>query len=161
MTDIASVPALADNLIAKESWAAKTVRFFRTKPMGAIGLLIVLWFIVMGVFAEEIAPYDPLFISYEQLLSAPSWAHWLGTDDFGRDVLSRIADHSINRIEELLPWKIAPSVPAASATVPAVLPRTRSRSFTTTRYRNSTENALATTDPMFIRSPMSPGSGNM
>jgi peptide/nickel transport system permease protein len=90
MTDVTSGIAVADNLAAKESFAAKTVRFFRTKPMGTAGLLIVLLFIFMALFAEEVAPYDPLFIAYDKLLSAPSWSHWLGTDDFGRDVLSRI-----------------------------------------------------------------------
>jgi peptide/nickel transport system permease protein len=40
--------------------------------------------------AQWVAPYDPLTVDYSAQLAAPSWQHWLGTDSFGRDVLSRI-----------------------------------------------------------------------
>jgi peptide/nickel transport system permease protein len=90
MTDITSGVPIADNLAAKESWITHVVRFFRTKPLGAIGLVVVLIFIFTAIFAKQVAPYDPLYISYDQLLSRPSWQHLLGTDEFGRDLLSRI-----------------------------------------------------------------------
>ena len=90
MTDITSGVPIADNLAAKESWVTHVVRFFRTKPLGAIGLVVVLIFIFTAIFAQQVAPYDPLYISYDQLLSRPSWHHLLGTDEFGRDLLSRI-----------------------------------------------------------------------
>jgi peptide/nickel transport system permease protein len=90
MTDVTSGASIADNLAQQESWLIKLVRFFRTKPLGSIGLVVVVAFIFMAVFAEEVAPYDPLYISYENLLAPPSMQHLLGTDDFGRDLLSRI-----------------------------------------------------------------------
>jgi peptide/nickel transport system permease protein len=54
------------------------------------GLFVVLLFIVLAVFAPLITPYDPIATSFAQVRKAPSWAHWLGTDEVGRDVLSRI-----------------------------------------------------------------------
>src|SRR4029077_15126630 len=54
------------------------------------GLIVVLLFITLAVFAPLIAPYDPTATSFTQVRKAPSWAHWLGTDEVGRDVLSRI-----------------------------------------------------------------------
>jgi peptide/nickel transport system permease protein len=71
------------------AWAA-SVRFFRTKPLGAAGLVVVLGYLLVAAVAPQIAPYDPLEIRYESMLAAPSWTHWMGTDSFGRDVLSRI-----------------------------------------------------------------------
>jgi peptide/nickel transport system permease protein len=90
MTDLTSGAPVADNLAEQETFAARTVQFFRTKPLGAIGLVVVLACIVVAIFAEQIAPRDPLEISYENLLSAPSAQYMLGTDEFGRDLLSRI-----------------------------------------------------------------------
>ena len=43
-----------------------------------------------GMFAERVAPYDPLEIDFAAMLAPPSGDHWLGTDTFGRDMLSRI-----------------------------------------------------------------------
>ena len=48
---------------------------------------IILVVIIIGLFYT---PYDPLKINLENTFSAPSWSHWLGTDQFGRDILSRI-----------------------------------------------------------------------
>ena len=70
-------------------WAA--VRdFARRRTLGAIGAAVVLGMIVVGVLAEPLAPYDPLAVDFGAMLAAPSTAHWLGTDAFGRDVLSRL-----------------------------------------------------------------------
>ena len=53
---------------------------------GAFVLLLV----VMAVFAPLLAPYDPYAQDLLARLQPPSSAHWLGTDDYGRDVLSRL-----------------------------------------------------------------------
>jgi peptide/nickel transport system permease protein len=53
-------------------------------------LIILLTVILLAVFAPLIAPYDPLDINTRNTLAAPSRAHWFGTDDLGRDVLSRV-----------------------------------------------------------------------
>lgn len=64
--------------------------FIRSQPTGAAGLVVILALFFAGMFAELVAPYDPLALDYEAMLAAPSWAHWMGTDAFGRDVFSRI-----------------------------------------------------------------------
>ena len=75
---------------ARRRWLAEIGDFCRRRPLGAIGAAIVIVNILVGVGAEVIAPYDPLATDYGAMLAAPSAAHWLGTDAFGRDVLSRI-----------------------------------------------------------------------
>ena len=59
-------------------------------PMGLLGLALVLLMVICGLFADWIAPYEPLKIAIRERLADPSWAHWLGTDQLGRDVLSRV-----------------------------------------------------------------------
>ncbi|MGE3148058.1 MAG: ABC transporter permease [Pseudorhodoplanes sp.] len=54
------------------------------------GLIIVILMTGMGIFAPLVAPYDPNAIDYRSLLAAPSSRHLLGTDDLGRDILSRV-----------------------------------------------------------------------
>ncbi|MGZ5072791.1 MAG: ABC transporter permease, partial [Usitatibacter sp.] len=55
-----------------------------------VGLALVAFFVAIAVFAPWIAPYDPLATSWSAVRKAPSMAHWFGTDDIGRDVLSRV-----------------------------------------------------------------------
>jgi len=64
--------------------------FMTQQPLGAAGLVIILLMGVCAAFAQWVAPYDPLTVDYAAMLAAPSAEHWLGTDSFGRDVLSRI-----------------------------------------------------------------------
>lgn len=66
------------------------LQFIVQQPLGALGLLVIIVMMVAGLFAKHVAPYDPLAIDYGAMLARPSWEHWLGTDAFGRDVLSRI-----------------------------------------------------------------------
>jgi peptide/nickel transport system permease protein len=55
----------------------------------AIGIAILAAFILMAFFPGLFAPYDPLAFDYQAIMHAPDWAHPFGTDNFGRDVLSR------------------------------------------------------------------------
>jgi peptide/nickel transport system permease protein len=64
--------------------------FCRREPLGAFGMAIVIIMAVAGFSAELIAPYSPTANDFASMTEAPSWAHWLGTDQFGRDLLSRI-----------------------------------------------------------------------
>ncbi len=64
-------------------------RLWRDKPLGAVGGLVLLVFVVVGVFADFIAPFDFNEIAPLERMQAPSAAHWFGTDNLGRDVLSR------------------------------------------------------------------------
>ncbi|MDQ3657293.1 MAG: ABC transporter permease [Chloroflexota bacterium] len=65
-------------------------RFLRASPVGAISLLILLGALVIAVMADRIAPYDPLVANFIAIGKPPSAEHLLGTDQLGRDVLSRI-----------------------------------------------------------------------
>src|SRR6266550_4626474 len=71
-------------------WLAVVGEFCRKRPLGALGAAVVLVNILVGVGANVMAPYDPLATDYGAMLARPSATHWLGTDAFGRDVLSRI-----------------------------------------------------------------------
>ena len=63
-------------------------RIFR-HPMGRVGASLVLAFAVIAIFTPLIAPYDPALQDFDELMP-PDPSHWLGTDQFGRDVLSRV-----------------------------------------------------------------------
>jgi len=66
------------------------VRALLRDPMGALGLTLVLAFTAMALFAPWLAPYDPLHISVPDKFRTPDLSHWAGTDQLGRDLLSRI-----------------------------------------------------------------------
>jgi len=68
----------------------KIIRFAVAQPLGAAGLVTVLVMAIAGALAPYIAPYDPVAISFGDMLAPPSWEHPFGTDNFGRDILSRI-----------------------------------------------------------------------
>jgi peptide/nickel transport system permease protein len=57
---------------------------------GVAGFAVVAIFIVLALLAPWLAPYDPIEASWSAIRQAPSAAHWFGTDDIGRDVLSRV-----------------------------------------------------------------------
>jgi peptide/nickel transport system permease protein len=63
-----------------------------------IAFVVVVLFILVAVFAPWLAPYDPLRQSMVAINRMPSWEHWLGTDQFGRDVLSRMIHGSRNSL---------------------------------------------------------------
>jgi peptide/nickel transport system permease protein len=83
-TTAAAVAASEEN-----PWA-RAWRRLRRRKGAMVGLAIVALFVVVAVFAPLIAPYDPIATSWSAVRKAPSWAHWLGTDEVGRDILSRI-----------------------------------------------------------------------
>jgi peptide/nickel transport system permease protein len=60
------------------------------RPAAIVGLVVVATFIVAALAAPWIAPYDPIATSFSAVRKAPSAAHWFGTDEIGRDVLSRV-----------------------------------------------------------------------
>jgi peptide/nickel transport system permease protein len=66
------------------------LQFMQQQPLGAAGLAFIVLMAICAVFAPWVAPYDPLQVDYGGMLAAPSPEHWLGTDSFGRDVLSRV-----------------------------------------------------------------------
>ncbi|WP_447903424.1 ABC transporter permease [Pseudomonas serbica] len=66
-------------------------RLCRT-PQGLLSLFLLAMLAFAAVFGQWLAPYDPEAINYASRFAPPSAAHWLGADQFGRDVLSRILD---------------------------------------------------------------------
>ena len=68
----------------------RLVRFMRSSPTGAISLVIWIVLILVAIFASQLAPYDPIEADFAAVRSSPSAAHMLGTDNLGRDLLSRI-----------------------------------------------------------------------
>ena len=66
----------------------------RSKPLGLTSAAVLVLFVLTAVFAEVLAPYDPLATQPEIRLSPPSQSHPFGTDDIGRDVLSRVVHGS-------------------------------------------------------------------
>ena len=62
----------------------------RHNPLAAIGVVLVILLLLCAIFAPWIAPQDPAGINLPTRLSPPSRAHWFGTDELGRDILSRI-----------------------------------------------------------------------
>ncbi len=63
---------------------------FRQRPAAMLGLVVIVLFLAAAIAAPLIAPYDPAQQSYTVIRKAPSALHWFGTDENGRDVLSRV-----------------------------------------------------------------------
>jgi peptide/nickel transport system permease protein len=85
-----TVDELTQGLAPRGRWSTAVRNFVRQRPLGAIGASIVLVMVFTAATAGLLAPYDPLETDYAAMLGAPDATHWLGTDAFGRDVLSRI-----------------------------------------------------------------------
>ncbi|MBM3600325.1 MAG: ABC transporter permease [Alphaproteobacteria bacterium] len=66
------------------------LQFVVQQPLGSAGLVVIIAMILAAAFAGYVAPYDPVAVDFGAMLAPPSIDHWLGTDSFGRDVLSRI-----------------------------------------------------------------------
>ena len=75
--------------IQKEKWRTSFLTLTQNKA-AVVGGFIILFYILMMIFASFIAPYDPFDVSLEDKLTPPSAEHWMGTDDKGRDIFSRI-----------------------------------------------------------------------
>jgi len=83
--------ALADDaVLAPRGIFAVSWSFLQRQPVGSIGMVLVLIFGLAGLAADWLAPYNPTANDFSAMTEAPSWAHWLGTDQLGRDLLSRI-----------------------------------------------------------------------
>ncbi|MBI2219180.1 MAG: ABC transporter permease [Candidatus Rokubacteria bacterium] len=83
VTDLEEVPR-------RSRGQAAVADFCRRRPLGAIAAAAILLMVAVALAAPLIAPYDPVAVNFGAMLDAPSAAHWLGTDSFGRDVLSRL-----------------------------------------------------------------------
>ena len=76
--------------LQRQPWYQAAWALLRKQPLAAFGGLLVLSFVLMAIFAEYIAPHHPEMIDFENMLTAPDGVYLLGTDQFGRDLLSRL-----------------------------------------------------------------------
>jgi peptide/nickel transport system permease protein len=74
----------------RATWIAALLDFAQRRTLGAIGMVVILVMVVTALLAGVIAPHDPLETSFLEQLKPPGAGHLLGTDAFGRDVLSRL-----------------------------------------------------------------------
>jgi ABC-type dipeptide/oligopeptide/nickel transport system permease subunit len=74
----------------RASSMALASRRFMQQRTAVIALVFIILEILMAIFAPWIAPYDPQYSDYAATYQPPSREHWMGTDDLGRDVLSRV-----------------------------------------------------------------------
>src|SRR3989442_15216568 len=71
-------------------WLAATREFCRVRTLGAVGAAVIVVMFAVALLAPVLSSYDPEAGDFGAMLARPSLAHWLGTDSFGRDVLSRL-----------------------------------------------------------------------
>src|SRR3954447_13620693 len=97
MTEHAAPVASPEQTRAARAEADATLSGLRTKPavrrmslMTSVAVCVVVLVCLLAIFADFVAPYDPLEGNYSVVRQAPSAAHLFGTDDVGRDVLSRL-----------------------------------------------------------------------
>jgi len=75
--------------MASTTWTT-TIALGRSNRLAATGMVLVALFVVLAIFAPWIAPQDPAYINLPSRLQPPTSAHWFGTDELGRDILSRV-----------------------------------------------------------------------
>jgi peptide/nickel transport system permease protein len=85
-----SVAALYDDIVERPSWGKRLRTTIRKQPLGFAGALIVFGMIFSAAFAPWITNFDPVANAFEHQLTAPNSTFWLGTDQFGRDLFTRI-----------------------------------------------------------------------
>jgi peptide/nickel transport system permease protein len=81
------IVSLSDEL---ESPAQRALRRLFARKGAVAGLIVIAAFILLAVFAPLIVPFDPVATSWTLVRKPPSALHWFGTDDLGRDILSRV-----------------------------------------------------------------------
>ncbi len=92
MAVVSEVPVEAglEVLAPAKPWHAVAIDLTRRYPLGTGGAVIVVVMIVLAVFADVLSPYDPEENAFEFMLTPPGYQFWMGTDQFGRDILTRL-----------------------------------------------------------------------
>ena len=89
---VSATPDLALPRVGSEGWgrAVALARRFARSPNAVVGLTLFVGLLLMAALAPVVAPYDPIAINVRERLQPPSLTHLFGTDDFGRDIFSRV-----------------------------------------------------------------------
>ena len=87
---VATDAFVTDEVFERPPLKTRLWAIVRAQPLGIAGAFIVLVMVVSALFAPWIAPYDPELNDFSAMLVAPDASHWLGTDEFGRDIFSRL-----------------------------------------------------------------------
>ena len=82
------LPQQADDTV--DSPARRALRRLLRRKGAVLGMIIIAVFVLLAVFAPLVSPYDPIAQSWTSVRKPPSAAHWFGTDEVGRDVLTRV-----------------------------------------------------------------------
>ena len=91
MAEVAQIPAAANaSVVVREGRERSRLQRFLRNRAAAVGATIVFLMVILALAAPVLAPYDPLRQDLIANLQGPSRAHWFGTDNLGRDVLSRV-----------------------------------------------------------------------
>ena len=89
MSDTTLPPTVAERKTGSGA-LAHTIYVLRENPITALSFAMFAFFIGSAVLGPALVPYDPLQTNAANALQAPSWSHWFGTDNLGRDVFSRV-----------------------------------------------------------------------
>lgn len=109
---------LDDQIALAPSMLATLRAVLLSRPAVMAATLVIVLFIVVALLAPWLSPYDPLAQSYIKINRSPSAEHWLGTDQFGRDVLSRMIHGSRN---SLIIGFLSPAIAAVIGTTLGVI----------------------------------------
>jgi peptide/nickel transport system permease protein len=90
MSQIKTEIVLAENLAPKKSELKRVFKVMFSRWVVSAGAVIIGILILVAIFAPLLAPYDPVATDMKAMLQSPSSSHWLGTDQVGRDLLSRV-----------------------------------------------------------------------
>ncbi|HIS31263.1 MAG TPA: ABC transporter permease subunit [Candidatus Limivivens intestinipullorum] len=90
MADMENGVISPEELPKAQSRTKAFIKKFLKRKAAVISLVFILFILFMGIFAPYIVPYDAATPDYTALLQGPSPEHWWGTDEFGRDVFSRL-----------------------------------------------------------------------
>jgi len=85
-----AVPTKTTEKKRRGFWGDLFRRLIKEKPLGTFGLVVVIILFIVGIFSSFIAPYDMNYMKLIDRLQNPSTRYWLGTDQLGRDILSRL-----------------------------------------------------------------------
>lgn len=90
MTEVTAAPEEIIESVESDSFLRDTIRVFRKNKMAMVGLILVSILFLVAFFIPIISPHDPYRVALDEQFLPPSSSYWLGTDNFGRDLLTRI-----------------------------------------------------------------------